>query len=80
LVASYSLPAVAARRIEGILHDFFATARLDIWFEQNQRVITEANEWFDVPLSAIDEAAGLINAETISSYQYVWTERRIDLR
>ena len=29
MVASYSLPAVAARQIEAILHDFFATARLD---------------------------------------------------
>ena len=79
-VASYALPAVAARRVEEILHDFFASARLDIWFEKNDQVIAEANEWFDVPVSAIDEAIELINAETIGSYEYDITERRIRLR
>ncbi len=79
-VASYSLPAVAAQPVEAILHSFFASARLDTWFEQNHQIITEANEWFDVPLSAIDEAIALIQSEGIQSYEYDPDERRIKLR
>lgn len=79
-VASYSLPAVAAQRVEAILHSFFASARLDIWFEQNHQTIADANEWFDVPLSAIDEAIELIQSEGIQSYEYDPDERRIKLR
>ena len=76
----YSLPAVAAQPVEAILHSFFASARLDTWFEQNHQIVTEAHEWFDVPLSAINEAIGLVNAEAISSYEYDSTEGRIGLR
>lgn len=79
-VASYSLPAVAAQPVEALLHNFFASARLDIWFEQNHQVVAEANEWFDVPLSAIDEAIALIQSEGIQSYEYDPSERRIKLR
>jgi len=79
-VASYSLPAVAAQPVEAILHGFFASARLDAWFEQNGQIITEANEWFDVPLPAINEAIALIQSESIQSYEYDPDERRIKLR
>ncbi len=90
LIADYELgrdgcvlllsPAVAAQRIEAILPSFFASARLDVPLEQNHQIIAEANEWFDVPLSAIDEAIELVNAEAISSYEHDGTERRIRLR
>jgi hypothetical protein len=79
-VASYSLPAVAAQPIEAILHSFFASARLDTWFEQNHQIVAEANEWFDVPLPAIDEAIALIQSEGIQSYEYDPDKRSIKLR
>lgn len=79
-VASYSLPAVAAQPVEAILHSFFASARLDAWFEQSHQIVAEANEWFDVPLSAIDEAIALIQSEGIQSYEYDPDERSIKLR
>lgn len=69
-VASYSLPAVAAQPVEAILHSFFASARLDVWFEQNHQIIAEANEWFAVPLSAINQAIQLVESESIQSYEY----------
>jgi T5orf172 domain len=80
IVASYSLPAVAAQPVEAILHSFFASARLDTWFEQSHQIVAEANEWFDVPLSAIDEAIALIQSEGIQSYEYDPDVRRIKLR
>jgi hypothetical protein len=61
---------VAAQRVEAILHSFFASARLDIWFEQNHQNVAEANEWFDVPLSVIDQAIQFIESESIQSYEY----------
>lgn len=79
-VASYALPAVAAQPVETILHSFFASARLATWFEQNHQIVAEANEWFDVPLPAIDEAIALIQSESIQSYKYDRDERRIKLR
>ena len=48
--------------------------------EQNHQIVAEANEWFDVPLSAIDEAIALIQSEGIQSYEYDPDERRIKLR
>lgn len=79
-VARYKLPAVAAQRVEALLHTFFAAGRLDIWFERDGKVAAEANEWFDVPLNAIDEAVELINAETIGSYEYDREARAIRLK
>jgi len=32
----------------------------NVWFEQRGATIAEANEWFVVPLKAIDEAIHLI--------------------
>ena len=58
---------------------FFASARLDIWFDRNGKTVAEANEWFDVPVTVIDEAIDLINAETIGHYEYDADHRRITL-
>ena len=79
-VAVYTLPAVAAQEVEYLLHAFFDAARLDIWFEREGKLVTEANEWFDVPLQAVNEAIELINAEAIGSYEYDRADRAIRLR
>lgn len=70
VVAEYRLPAAAAQSVEGILHRFFAAARLDIWFENAGHNIAEAEEWFDVPLALINEAIDLISEDAITSFQY----------
>ena len=78
-VAAYKLPAAAARSVESLLHKFFASARLDIWFDRNDHTVAEANEWFDVPLSVIDEAITLIENDTITSFEYDRDQRSIRL-
>ena len=80
VVAEYRLPAAAVRAVETMLHRFFAVARLDVWFEPNGTNVAEADEWFDVPLTVINEAIELIQAETISAFQYDRELRRIELR
>jgi len=70
VLAEYRLPAAAVRTVENLLHVFFGAVRLDVWFESAGQNVAEANEWFDVPLSVIDEAIELIAAETITSFRY----------
>jgi hypothetical protein len=76
-VAAYKLPAAAAAVVESLLHKFFASARLDVWFDRNGTTVAEANEWFDVPLAAIDEAITLIENDAITSYEYDRDHRSI---
>jgi T5orf172 domain len=78
-VASYKLPAAAAGMVESILHKFFASARLDVWFDRDDRTIVEAKEWFDVPLAVIEEAVTLIENDTITSFEYDRDRRMIRL-
>lgn len=70
LLAEYRLPAAAVNAVERILHNFFASVCLEVWFEHKGRNVAEAKEWFDVPLATIDEAIQLIAAETITGFQY----------
>lgn len=80
VVAEYAMPAAMAGGVETVLHHFFADARLDVTYERDGVAVTTADEWFSVPLSVIDEAISLLNAETISSYEYDAESRRIRLR
>ena len=79
-VATYEMPASMARAVEKLLHQFFAAARVDAWFEHGGVTTAEANEWFSVPLEEIDRAIGLLQAETIESYEYDADLRAIRLR
>ncbi len=78
--AEYQVPATVALAVEKILHDFFSSVRLDVWFERDGVNVAEAREWFDVPLQVVDEAVRLIEAETITSFRYDGPERRIVLK
>jgi hypothetical protein len=78
-IAAYRLPAAAAALVETILHRFFASARLDIWFDRDGATVAEANEWFDVPLPVIDEAITLIENDAITSYEYDRDQRTLRL-
>lgn len=79
VLAEYRLPAAAVRTVEDLLHKFFGAVRLDVWFENAGQNVAEANEWFDVPLSLIDEAIELISAETITNFRYDAEDKKIQL-
>jgi hypothetical protein len=80
VVAEYGVPAAIASGIEATLHRFFAVARLDVAYERGGETTTTADEWFSVPLAVIDEAIGLLEAETITNYEYDATSQAIRLR
>lgn len=80
LVATYEMPRAMAQGVEQLLHRFFAASRLDTWFERDGIVVAEANEWFSVPVDAIEEATQLIEAEGIDNYEWDPDSRSIRLR
>lgn len=70
IVAEYGVPAAIASGVEMAIHHFFAAARLNVTYERDGESITSADEWFSVPLQVIDEAISLLEAETITNYEY----------
>ena len=80
LSAGRSSPLPSAIGVDAALHHFFATARLDVTYERDGVTVTTADEWFSVPLPIIGEAITLLNAETITNYEYDPYSRSIRLR
>jgi T5orf172 domain len=70
IVEEYRVPRGVEAKIEHLLHRIFAPARIDAWFERDGRTVAEANEWFAIPFSLIDEAIGLIENGAIVNYEY----------
>ena len=70
VVAEYKLANVNRKKLEAILHKFFAGARLDVELKDRFGSQVEPKEWFLVPLQAIDEAIEKIKAGTISQFRY----------
>lgn len=80
LVTDYKVPAGVEQKIEALLHRLFAAARLDVAFELGGETVAEAHEWFSVPLTVIDEAITLIEAGTITNFEYDPDEQELRLR
>lgn len=70
IVATYKLANVNRKGLEGLLHKFFAAARLDLELKDRFGSQVEPREWFLVPLAAIDEAIQKIRDGTIGDFQY----------
>ena len=70
IVATFKLANINRKRLEALLHKFFASARLD--FELKDRFGFEVNprEWFLVPLSAIEDAVKKLMEGTLGGYHY----------
>lgn len=66
LVATFEMPADYANLVETALHQFFSEVRLDVWFDEGP----SAQEWFDAPLSAIEEVIELIGTSQLGNYRY----------
>lgn len=70
IVAEYKLTNVNPKALEGLLHRFFASVRLDLELKDRFGFQVEPQEWFLVPLTAIDEAIQHIKDGTISGLRY----------
>lgn len=70
IVATFKLANIDRRRLEALLHKFFAPARLDCEFRDRFGFQVEPREWFLVPLPVIEEAIARLMDGTIENYRY----------
>lgn len=70
IVATFKLVNINRKRIEALLHKFFASARLDVELKDRFGSQVEPREWFLVPLAVIEDAIEKLKAGTIASFRY----------
>jgi hypothetical protein len=70
IVASYQLANIARKKIELLLHGFFASARLDLELKDLFGLAVEPREWFLVPLPVVEETIQKLIEGTIGDFRY----------
>lgn len=70
VIATYKLAGINRARMEKLFHRFFAPARLDITINDRFGRPVQPEEWFLVPLHAIDEAVKRVCDRSITDYAY----------
>lgn len=70
IIATYKLFNLGRAKLESLIHRIFAPARLDIEIMDRFGRPIVPEEWFLVPLQAIDDAVEKIKDGTISGYVY----------
>lgn len=70
LVATFKLANINAKRLEALIHKFFASARLNLQIKDRFGVEVESREWFLLPLSVIEEAVEKISQGSIGKFRY----------
>lgn len=70
VVATYRLFNLGRTKLENLIHRIFAPARLDIEIKDRFGRPFVPEEWFLVPIQAIDDAVEKIKDGTISGYVY----------
>lgn len=77
IVATYELFNINRTKLEGLIHTFFSSARLDLQLNDRFGIPFKPREWFLAPIFVIDEAVSRIRDGTISKFQYDLTEARL---
>jgi T5orf172 domain len=70
IVATFKLSNINSKGLEAILHKFFSSARLDLELKDRFDIPVKPQEWFFVPLNAIEDAIEQIKAGTIDRFRY----------
>lgn len=70
IVATFKLTNIHRTKLEALLHKFFDAARLNVALQDRFGIPVQPQEWFFVPLSAIEEAVEKIQAGTLHQFQY----------
>lgn len=70
VVARYELYNINRAKLENLLHRFFASSRLDIQIDDRFGNPIKPQEWFLVPLQAIDDAVHALKEGTIEDLKY----------
>ena len=70
IVTTFKLSNINRKRLEELLHRFFAGSRLDLELQDRFGHGVEPREWFLVPLTAIEEAVELLIQGSIGDFDY----------
>jgi hypothetical protein len=70
IVSTFKLSNIRRKRLEALLHKFFAGARLDLELKDRFGSQVEPREWFLVPLAIIEEAINKLKEGTIARFRY----------
>jgi hypothetical protein len=70
IVATFKLSNINRKRLEALLHKFFAAARLDLELKDRFGFQVEPREWFLVPFAVIEEAIEKLKDGTIENFRY----------
>ncbi|MGJ8638580.1 MAG: GIY-YIG nuclease family protein [Opitutaceae bacterium] len=70
IVETYKLANMNPQKLEKLIHQFFASARLDLDLKDRFGQNVEPREWFLVPLPVIEGAVKLLMAGELTKFQY----------
>lgn len=70
IVQTFKLANINRKKLEALLHQFFAGARLDVELKDRFGQGMMPKEWFLLPLPVIEEAVGLLIKGTIGDFRY----------
>ena len=70
IVASYQLYNIKSSKLEGLIHRFFDSARLDISITDRFGKPVSPREWFLVPLFVIEQFVEKLQEGSIQKYTY----------
>ncbi len=70
IVGTYKLANIKEKKLEALLHKFFASACVDLALKDRFGFDVAPREWFLVPLPAIAEAVEKLIDRTIGDYRY----------
>lgn len=70
IVATFKLANINRKKLEAVLHKFFAMARLDLGLKDRFGGHVEPQEWFLAPLPAIEAAIQKLTEGVLDKYHY----------
>ena len=70
LVASFELYNINSKKLEALLHNFFASARLEIKIPDRFGRSYRPKEWFCVSLDTIQDAVEKLKEGSLTGYQF----------
>jgi len=70
IVATFKLANINPKKLEALLHKFFDKARLQVELRDRFGIPVQPQEWFLVPLEAIEEVIEKIKKGTIDQFRY----------
>lgn len=77
VIAEYQLFNINRTKLERLIHKVFGAAQLDLSVPDRFGNLVQPQEWFLVPLAAIDEAVERIRDGSITNYRYDPSEARL---